>query len=279
MTLLRTYEPARTCTGGPTPGAKALMAWFLGKYAHAGGKNLGIYNCRTVRGGTTTSLHGEGRACDFGINPHGASWGTGLAELLRSRSGELGIQCIIWDRRIWSGSYPDEGWRAYSGTNPHVDHIHLELSRSAAASLTPQQIQRALVSSSGAAPVQEDPFMALSDAEQHELLSAVRNLNFQLFSGEGGPNRPGWRTWKGGTDEQMTIVDYLRRNNVEVRQLHVALAGVQQKLDQILTAVRSAGVDPDAVRAAIDTALGGGLQIIGTAVPQAAKPTPKSPAS
>lgn len=272
MSLLRTYEPATHCTGGPQQGAKALMAWFLGAYGRLGGTNLGIYNCRTVRGGSTTSLHGEGRACDFGINPHGASWGTGLAELLRARSGELGIQCIIWDRRIWSGSYPDAGWREYSGVNPHRDHIHLELTRSAAASLTPQRIQSVLTSTSTPVstprPAQEDPFMALSDAEQHELLSAVRNLNFQLFSGEGGPQRPGWRTWKGGTDEQMTIVDYLRRSNVETRQLHVTLAAVHQKLDAILKAVQAAGADPEVVRTAILEAIGGGLQIVGTAVPQ-----------
>jgi hypothetical protein len=251
------------------------MAWFIGAYGHLGGKNLGIYVCRPVRGSnSTTSLHGEGRACDFGINPHGAAWGTGLAELLRARSGELGIQCLIWNRRIWSGSYPDDGWRAYSGTNAHVDHIHLELSKHAAANLTPQQIQRVLISTTTPplALTQEDLFMALSDAEQHELLTAVRDLKHQLFVGEGGPNRPGWRTWKGGTDEQLTVVDYLRRGNVETRQLHLAVAGVHQKLDAILAAVKAAGVDPDAVREAITTALGGGLQITGNAVPRSKPP-------
>jgi hypothetical protein len=145
MSLLRVYEPATRCVDGPAPGAKALMAWFLAYYGRQGGKNLGIYDCRTVRGGSTKSLHGEGRALDFGVNPHGASWGTGLAELLRARSGELGVQCVIWNRRIWSGAYPDAGWRAYAGTNPHVDHIHLELTRSAASLLTPQRVHDVLV--------------------------------------------------------------------------------------------------------------------------------------
>ena len=145
MTLHRRYEPATRCTGGPTPGAKALMGWFLGAYGHLGGKNLGIYNCRSVAGSSTTSLHGEGRACDFGINPHGASWGTGLAELLRARSGELGIQCIIWNRQIWSAAYPEAGWRRYSGKSPHLDHIHLELSKHAAATLTSRRVQEVLL--------------------------------------------------------------------------------------------------------------------------------------
>lgn len=125
------------------------MAWFLAAYADEGGKNLGIYNCRTVRGGSTTSLHGEGRACDFGINPHGAAYGTLLADQLRLHSGELGIQCVIWNRRIWSGSYPDAGWRAYSGTNAHVDHIHLELTRAAARTLTAERVHAVLRGTTG----------------------------------------------------------------------------------------------------------------------------------
>jgi hypothetical protein len=138
------YQAAARCTTGPQPGARALMAWFLGAYAAHGGKNLGIFNCRAVRGGTTTSLHGEGRACDLGITPHGAGWGDDLAELLRAHSAELGIQCLIWKRRIWSGSYPDAGWRAYTGVNPHVDHIHLELSWDAARTLTAARVAQVL---------------------------------------------------------------------------------------------------------------------------------------
>lgn len=141
MSLLRSYERATKPTAGPAPGAKALMSWFLANFASRGGKNLGIYNNRTVAGSSTTSLHAEGRACDLGINPHGAKWGTELAEQLRLSSAELGVQCLIWNGRIWSGAYPDAGWRVHTGTNAHVDHIHLELTRAAAASLTVQKIQ------------------------------------------------------------------------------------------------------------------------------------------
>jgi hypothetical protein len=136
------YQAAGPCTGGPTPGALALMSWFLG--AHDSGVNLGIYNCRPIAGSTTTSLHGEGRADDLGVIPHGARWGTVLANRLRTHSGELGIQCIIWNRRIWSGSHPDDGWRRYNGDNPHIDHLHVELSWDAARTLTVADVQRAI---------------------------------------------------------------------------------------------------------------------------------------
>lgn len=140
MSLHRGYEPARTCTGGPAPGAKALMAVYLGLYADDGGTNLGIYNCRSVRGSSTTSLHGEGRACDLGVDPDGADWASDLAEQLRRHSGELGVQCVIWNRHIWSGAYPDDGWRIYTGRNAHRDHLHVELCRGAAAHLTAEQV-------------------------------------------------------------------------------------------------------------------------------------------
>lgn len=126
------YVGARSCTGTPQPGARGLMAWFLGAYGPLGGLNAGIYNCRTTRGGSATSLHGEGRAADLAIRPYSAGYGWDLARFLLSYSAELGIQCIIWDRRIWSSRYPHSGWRRYSGVNPHIDHLHVELTWAAA---------------------------------------------------------------------------------------------------------------------------------------------------
>lgn len=126
MGIYNGYVGARACTNGPSTGARGLMSWFLAKYADDGGVNSGIYNCRSIRGGTTNSLHGEGRAADLGIRPYRAGYGTALADLLRLHSKELGIQCIIWNRKIWSGYY--DNWRKYTGSNPHVDHLHVELS-------------------------------------------------------------------------------------------------------------------------------------------------------
>lgn len=137
------YEPARVCTGSATQGARALMSWFLGAYGKQGAKNLGIYNCRAIAGSATTSLHGEGRAADLGV-PVGAGWAQTLADRLVARSGELGIQCVIYSRRIWSGSYPHAGWRPYKGSHPHTDHLHVELAWNTARTLTSPRIQTIL---------------------------------------------------------------------------------------------------------------------------------------
>ncbi|WP_309080264.1 peptidoglycan-binding domain-containing protein [Zhihengliuella sp.] len=130
MSIYNGYVGAKSCTKGPTTGARGVLAWLLAKYADDGALNAGIYNCRPVRGGRTTSLHGEGRAVDLAIRPYSAQYGTDLADLIRRHSAELGIQCVIWNRKIWSGYY--NVWRDYDGLNPHVDHLHIELSWPAA---------------------------------------------------------------------------------------------------------------------------------------------------
>lgn len=134
--ILVGYTPASACTGGPTLGAQALMAWFLDTFAD--GRNDGIYNCRAMRGGTFFSIHAEGRAVDLGTPLTGKppAWATVLAEALVAFSAELGVQCVIWNRRIWSGARSAEGWRPYSGVDAHTTHLHVELTREAGRSLT-----------------------------------------------------------------------------------------------------------------------------------------------
>lgn len=127
MAIYRGYVGANTCTSGPQPGARGFMSWYLAKYSKIGGQNSGIYNCRPVRGSTkTTSLHGEGRGVDLGVKYARKEFAV-LAELLRTHSKELGIQCIIYNRQIWSGGYKNTGWVKYSGVNPHTDHLHVEM--------------------------------------------------------------------------------------------------------------------------------------------------------
>ena len=119
------YRGAKSCTAGPQPGAWGQMDWYLTNYSDKGGVNSGIYNCRSVRGGRTTSLHGEGRAADNGVRPYSAEYGTKLANAIVNNSKELGVQCVIWNRKIWSCSYPDS-WRNYGGVAHHKDHLHVE---------------------------------------------------------------------------------------------------------------------------------------------------------
>lgn len=139
------WEAATHCVGSAQPGARALMKWCLTEYPAA--YNLGLYSCRPVRGGAAMSGHAEGRAGDTGFplvegkaNPAGHR----LVQQLRPHAAELGVQAIIFDRRIWSAKSPGRAGRPYTGVHPHRDHVHWELTRRAASRLTLATIRHVL---------------------------------------------------------------------------------------------------------------------------------------
>jgi hypothetical protein len=148
MGTYRGYEPASGDSGGPSRGNLALTEWFLDNYESRRGANLGIYVPKRL--GSGWSLHAEGRASDLGTKPYDhPSWGWELANLLKDHSLELGIQCIIFNEHIWSGSYPDSGWREYNGSDPHNGHLHVELSKKSAKTQTKARIESVLGSTGG----------------------------------------------------------------------------------------------------------------------------------
>lgn len=115
-----------SCSGGPQPGVIALWKTIVLLFPIFG--SLGIYNCRPVRGGSTLSTHGEGRGwdCKCSANiPEQLLAGNELAALLVTVHKMLGIQRIIWNRRQWDTN--TKAWRAYGGSSPHTDHLHIEL--------------------------------------------------------------------------------------------------------------------------------------------------------
>lgn len=131
------YNAAVKCTSGASVGAVRLRDMIL--KAWSGSRDMGIFNCRSVRGGSSLSLHGEGRAIDIGGSP---SVMQGIAKWAKTYSGWYGIQEVIYNRKIWTASRANEGWRTYSGTNPHTDHVHIGLTKTAAtnASFIPEKI-------------------------------------------------------------------------------------------------------------------------------------------
>ncbi len=156
------YEPAIGVSPGPTPGARALMEWALLQDPAA--FSLGIYNGRRVRGGRSWSLHAEGRAIDIGFpvhRPDGHPGGTALAQRLVDHHADLGVQQVIWAGRIWRNTRDASGWRRYSGTSSHHDHIHAELTRAASKTLTFDRIVEATE--------QETDDMALTPAQEQIL--------------------------------------------------------------------------------------------------------------
>lgn len=49
-----------------------------------------------------------------------------FAEHVRD-SGHVAVKYVIFNRRIWSTARAGEGWRTYSGANPHTGHVHVSV--------------------------------------------------------------------------------------------------------------------------------------------------------
>lgn len=140
---------------------------------------------------------------------------------------------------------PANYWDGYGGLNPVM------LQFTDGASLAGQRVDAnafrgsraelaALFGSGGGGGVvtAEEFLMGLSDAEQRELLGSVRNLNFQLVRGDGPDSDWGWQTWPGGSNERLTLIDFVRRSNERVEGLVRAVAALTSAV-----ATSSGGVD------------------------------------
>jgi len=86
-----------------------------------------IRACERRRDGTL-SMHATGRAADVMVPVPSGPEGKALADWLVENAAPLGVQLVIWDRSVWQGSLPVRSrFSAYTGANPHTDHVHVEL--------------------------------------------------------------------------------------------------------------------------------------------------------
>jgi hypothetical protein len=132
------WDGGTNCSGGPTAGARALRTALLASFPQIG--SIGIYNCRVIAGTNSMSLHGVGRALDVMIPTSGGAadndLGDPIAHWLIRHAQEIGVQTIIWDRSIWRVSRSPR-FGEYTGSNPHVDHLHVEINIAAGRMETP----------------------------------------------------------------------------------------------------------------------------------------------
>ena len=96
----------------------------------------GCYGYKKIQGTKTPSVHGTGRAIDISVR--NARVGSGqnnmmtalIDNYLMQRPCTLGIQRMIWQRKIWDATDPNvpwANWRTFTGTQSHNDHLHLEI--------------------------------------------------------------------------------------------------------------------------------------------------------
>lgn len=126
------YVGQSTCDPTPKPGVLDFQALVLEAYPDTG--DLGISRDCGIGG---TSEHKEGRAWDWAVDVNSQSEIADelLNWLLEERDGEphallrrFGIMYMIWNRQIWKAYEASAGWQAYTGSNPHTDHVHLSFS-------------------------------------------------------------------------------------------------------------------------------------------------------
>lgn len=158
------------------------------------------------------------RARDIDKDGIDAAW---LAEYLRLLGAKgdprlAGSGYVIFNERITSADF--KTWRAYTGSNPHTKHMHVSfsLNRAGYDSPAPWGI------STAALPIPNNTEDDL-DANQARMLQVVYD---QIT----GNNFAGWPTWNGGTGEKLSMVDYNRRTNVELRQAWLAVQQVHQQV-------------------------------------------------
>lgn len=135
------YDAQDTCDPTAKPGAVSIRDFLIKTYPASG--DYGITRACNIGG---TSEHKEGRAFDWKLNYNNATqrdiaettidWWTdtdqhGNACAIARRQG---IMYFIWNSKIWgayrspNSSCKTAGWKAYTGTNPHTDHVHISWS-------------------------------------------------------------------------------------------------------------------------------------------------------
>lgn len=130
-----------SCAPWLRPGTAALREWLYQAFPQNGG--IGGYNCRAINGNSSQmSVHGTGRALDIYIPEDGGAADNGLGDpvgnWLIMHAEEIGIQYIIWDLWTWRADRADGAKdRAYGGSHPHDNHLHIELSVAGGEGQTP----------------------------------------------------------------------------------------------------------------------------------------------
>lgn len=121
------YQGERGCDPDPEPGVIAFRRLVRKAFPNTG-KGYISRACSAA-----TSEHEEGRAWDWIVSASSRSDRRKVNRLFDwllkrdryahryARIRRLGIMYIIWNRRSWA---PWSGWRSYSGSSPHTDHVH-----------------------------------------------------------------------------------------------------------------------------------------------------------
>lgn len=199
----------------------------------------GIVEC--VKPGDTAWHCANGNASGYGVEVIG-------------KAGQSGVQ--------WTDLYSRAALRnaaRWVAGHPALQHIprrwltDAQLRAGELGHITHVQVSRVLGGTNHTDPGANFPYALVmayvNDTEETPNMSLEGDAAYSA-SQLAGP----WPSWGGGTGESLTLVDYARRNNVEVRQLHVQAAAVKADVAAVKAAVERismGGIDLDALAAKV----------------------------
>lgn len=204
------------------PGRSKISDGTIGDDAHQSRSSTSDHNPFIAVAGV-----GIVRARDITAKGIDAAW---LVEHLR-RLGEAGDPrltgggYLIFNKRITAPDF--RSWRVYTGANPHSVHAHVSFSRSPAGFDSPAKWGIA----SAPSPSTGGFLMALSDAEQRDILEAARSLLF----GRAGVRPAG---------QVALLLDDTRQNLLALRSQVANLQHVDSKAiaSEVAEAITAAGI-------------------------------------
>ncbi len=125
------YLAARETAPGEQRAPSPALVAFRTAIVHAwpGVESGGIERDAARRGNASHDPHRDGIAVDLMLRAGAGRVATGdaLASWLVEHAEAFGLQYVLWSRYEWSASAHGPRWEPYTGENPHVDHVHVEL--------------------------------------------------------------------------------------------------------------------------------------------------------
>lgn len=143
MSLTRWDRPTGAYTTTIPPGVAALRDGVA--------KHFGIARKEVIRDRSRcqgqSSEHCECSAVDFFPPNLDQQLGRRIFDWCVANADDLGIQSVIFAKRVAGFGNPSE--RAYTGSNPHLDHVHVGIDRWGRTGVTPALVARKLGTTTG----------------------------------------------------------------------------------------------------------------------------------
>lgn len=125
------------------------------------------------------SDHNDGNAYDL---THDPANGVDCHTLSRQVINDARVTYVIWNHRIFNRSRAAEGWRNYTGANPHTKHMHVSIRAASRDDLSPWPWSVGGATPQGAQPVTTTPTTTGATLRLKSRGADVRTLQQRLVA-------------------------------------------------------------------------------------------------